>query len=80
MSVNLLHALAKQYEGEIAVAEANIAIYLKSPVGIGEHPDIVESVHSQITKLADAEEHLGVVRRLVNEELDRQELDIVRNT
>lgn len=67
MSMNLLHALAKQYEGEIAVAEANVAVYLKAPVGIGEHSDIVESVHTQITKIAEAEERLSVVLRLINQ-------------
>lgn len=67
MSVNLLHALVKQYEGEIAVAEANVDIYLQAPVGIGEHPDIVESVHTQIQKIAEAEERLSVVLRLISQ-------------
>ena len=66
MSLSILSALAKQYEGEIAVAEANVGVYIKSPVGIGQHPDIVESVHTQIMKIAEAEERLGVVRRLLN--------------
>lgn len=71
MNINLLSALVKQYEGEIAVAEANISVYTNAPVGIGEHPDVVEAVHTQIVKIAEAEEHLGVAKRLLEEELAR---------
>ena len=79
MNINLLSALVKQYEGEIAVAEANVAVYTNASVGIGEHPDIVEAVHTQIAKIAEAEEHLGVAKRLLNEELEKLELEVVRD-
>lgn len=79
MNINLLSALVKQYEGEIAVAEANISVYTNAPVGIGEHPDVVEAVHTQIVKVAEAEEHLGVAKRLLNEELEKLELEVVRD-
>ena len=35
----LLEALTKKLEGDIAVARANINVYLDQSVGIGEHPD-----------------------------------------
>ena len=37
----LLDALIKKLEGEIAVAKANVDVYLKGSVGIGEHTDIL---------------------------------------
>ena len=52
----LLKALIKRLEGEIAVARANIDVYLTNSVGIGEHPDVVEAVESQVEKMAAAEE------------------------
>ena len=33
----LVKALAKKLEGDIAVAQANIDVYLEQSVGIGEH-------------------------------------------
>ena len=57
----MLNALRKLYESDIALAKANIQIYLDNPAGIGEHPDIVQAVDSQITLIAAAEEKLNVL-------------------
>ena len=57
----LIEALVKKLEGEIAVAKANIAVYQKNPAGIGEHPDIVESIETQISKIAEAEDKMNII-------------------
>ena len=44
----LLDALRKKYEGEIASAKANINVYITNPVGIGEHPNLVAAVDSEV--------------------------------
>ena len=59
----LLEALAKKLEGEIAVAKANVEVYLNQSVGIGEHPDLVGAIEEQITKIAEAEEKLDTLRK-----------------
>ena len=65
----LLKALQKKYEGDIAVAKANIEVYLKNPAGIGEHPDIVEAVNTQVQLIADAEDKLDVLIKHYTSEL-----------
>ena len=62
MAKTLREALIIKYEGEIAEAKANIKVYLMNPVGIGEHPDIVAAMDTQIEKMAQAEEKLLAVR------------------
>ena len=57
----LLKALAKKLEGEIAVAKANVEVYLNQSVGIGEHPDLVGAIEEQIAKIAEAEEKLDTL-------------------
>ncbi len=57
-SANLFTALQKKYEAEIAEAVANIQVYATNPVGIGEHPDLVAAVDSQIERIAHAEDKL----------------------
>ena len=57
-------ALIKRYEGEAAAAKANILLYLNNSVGIGEHPDIIASVDSEIEKLTNAEEKLQTIKNL----------------
>jgi len=60
----LLAALEKKLEGEVAMAKANIQVYMQNAVGIGEHPDVVEAVETQVAKIAEAEDKLGVIRAL----------------
>ena len=60
--MDLKNALIAYYEGQIAKHEYNISVYAKQPVGIGEHPDIFEAVDSEVAKLAEAHDKLGVVR------------------
>ena len=50
--MTLLEAINKHNEGKIAIHKANIAVYLKNPAGIGEHPDIAEAVESELLKLS----------------------------
>jgi hypothetical protein len=63
---DLLRALEKRYEGDIAVATANIEVYQSNPVGIGEHPDVVAAMDMEVTKLADAEDKLETVKNLLH--------------
>jgi len=63
----LLKALKLKLEGEIAVAEANVNVYLNQSVGIGEHPDVVEAIESQIEKIAEAEDKIQVLNNYFGE-------------
>jgi len=56
MREKILEALKAKYFGEIKEAEANIEIYLSSPVGIGEHPEILEAIDTQMGKMVEAHE------------------------
>ena len=60
-NAHLINALIKKLEGEIAVAEANVSVYLQNPAGIGEHSDIVESIETQIDKIAEAEDKIEAI-------------------
>jgi hypothetical protein len=59
----LIRALAKRLEGDIAVAEANVNVYIENSVGIGEHPDVVEAIETQIEKIASADEKLQTLKK-----------------
>ena len=57
----LKDALKKKYEGDIAEATANLAVYFHNPVGIGEHPEIITEMDKQLQKIAAAKEKLEVL-------------------
>ncbi len=52
----MLDALEKKYEAEIAAADATIHIYLNNSVGIGEHPQHLDEIDKQLSKIVEAEE------------------------
>jgi len=64
----LLEALEWRYLGDMAVGKANIAVYMNNAAGIGEHPDIIDAIDSQVEKVAEAAEKLDVVRDLMLED------------
>ena len=57
----LLNAMRSTLEGRVDYHRANIAVYLENPVGIGEHPDIMEAVESELAKLSEADEKLATL-------------------
>ena len=62
----ILEALKKKYEGDIAVAGANVAVYTHNAAGIGEHSNIVQAVDEQISIIAEAEDRLQVLEKWDN--------------
>ena len=66
----MINALRKKYEAEVAAAKVNIDVYIKNPVGIGEHPDLVAAVDSEMVKLADAEDKLATLNKYYGNQPD----------
>lgn len=60
----MLEALIKKLKGEIAIAKANILVYTRNPSGIGEHPEVVEAIESQISKIAEAQDKINTIKDL----------------
>ena len=59
----LIKALEDKYNAQISEADATIKIYFENSVGIGEHPQHVDEVDKLISKVAQAEENLRVLRK-----------------
>ena len=57
----LLEALNKKYDADIAQADSTIQIYLDNPVGIGEHPQHLEEIDKQLSKIGEAKEKLEIL-------------------
>ena len=60
----LYKALKAKYEAQIAEAEATLAIYFESSVGIGEHPQHLEEMDKFVTQLADAQDKLEALNTI----------------
>lgn len=59
----MIEAVKAHAQGEIEKHKMNVEIYLTNPAGIGEHPDIVEAVESELGKIAEYHDILEVLER-----------------
>ena len=57
----IIDALQKKYEAQMSVSEANLKVLLENPVGVGDHPDIVETIDKEMQKITKAKEMLDKV-------------------
>ena len=62
----MLKALKKRYEAQVAESVATINIYLKSPVGIGDHPQHLDEIDKLLQVIVDAEEKMKLIDRWVS--------------
>ena len=62
----LLEALKQHAMGHIAKHKANLEVYLNQPVGIGEHPDIIEAMEAEIDEIAKYHDQLEVIQKYLN--------------
>ena len=58
----IVDALEKKYEAQMAQAEANIKVYMENPVGVGEHPNIVQEVENLLKQIKDSKEMLDELK------------------
>jgi len=64
--MEMLQALIKQYEGEIAVAQATIRIYMNNSVGIGEHPQHAEEIDTLLATIADRQDKIEAAEGMLD--------------
>ena len=70
MKSYILEAVHSHYTAERDKALANIKIHINNPMGVGEHPKIVEDVIELVHKVSEAQDALDVVATIVNNEQD----------
>ena len=58
----IVDALEKKYEAQMAQAEANVKVFMENPVGVGEHPNIVQEVEKLLKEIKDAKEMLDELK------------------
>ena len=57
-------ALIKKLEGDIAVAKADINLFMEKPIGVAEHIDYVATAEKKLEILATAEDKLSSLKNL----------------
>ena len=59
----MLEAMYKHAEGHIAKHKINIEVYLNNPVGVGEHPDLIEAIETELEQIAKYEDQIAILSK-----------------
>ena len=63
MRETLIKALLAHAQGYIAKHRANVEVYLTSPVGIGEHSNVVEAIEEELNMIAKYQDQIDVINK-----------------
>ena len=61
MREEILQALKNHAEAHIEKHRLNVEVYLKNPVGVGDHPNITETIEHELNKIAEYHDQLEVL-------------------
>ena len=59
----LIAALKSYYVGNINKHLSNVEIYMRQPVGVGEHSDIIETIDKELEKVSMFDDKLMMVMK-----------------
>ena len=62
MKYDMITALVKDCHAKIAMAKMNVYILLNNPVGVGDHPNVMETVQAQIDIISQNKDRLNVLQ------------------
>jgi len=65
----ILEALRTKYIADKNIALAELSVILQSPVGIGEHTNIVTDADSKIAIIAESEDKLKILQEIAQQNL-----------
>tara|TARA_B100001964_G_C13826939_1_gene419833 strand:+ start:117 stop:335 length:219 start_codon:yes stop_codon:yes gene_type:complete len=58
MRETIVQALRDYYLGQIAKSKANIEIFLTNNAGVGDHPDVIETIDKLVGEIAQYDDKL----------------------
>ena len=68
MSKQIVDALQAKYIAQKLEAIANLQNYLSNPVGVGEHPNIVDECDKLVQQISDADGYLATLQSMIQEQ------------
>jgi len=63
----ILKSSKKYFEGEIAKHVVNVEVMLDNTVGVGEHPDIVETIEKELEIISNYHDKLEMLNKYFKE-------------
>ena len=68
MKEQMLDVLTQDAEAKINLAKMNVRILLDNPVGVGDHPNIMETIQEQLDISSKHKDRVSTLMDISNEE------------
>ena len=70
MRRKMIEAIKEHTKSHIEKHKMNVEVYLTNPVGVGEHPDIIEAVEKELDLIAQYDDQLEMMNKYFSDEGD----------
>ena len=68
MKQEMVDALMRDAESKINLARMNALILLNNPVGVGDHPNVTETIQGQLDVMSQNKDRLNVLMEYFDED------------
>ena len=68
MRQKMIDAIKAHAKGHIKKHTMNVEVYLNNPVGVGEHPDIIEAIEKELDIVAKYHDQLEVIKNYIEKD------------
>ena len=67
MQQQIVHALMQECYANIEIAKMNVLVFIGHPVGVGDHPNVMETIKGQLDIISQNKDRLSVLTEYFNE-------------
>lgn len=65
MREKMIAALKQHALGQLQKHKLNVEVYLENPVGIGEHPDVMSALETELDAMSHWHDQLEVIEKYI---------------
>lgn len=67
MRETLLQAVRAHAMGHVQKHKANVEVFLTNPVGVGEHPDLIDTIEKELDEIAKYNDQVEMIDKYFKE-------------
>ena len=68
MKRSIVAALIQDCYAKVQLAKMNVQVYLNYPVGVGDHPHVMETIQEQLDIISKHKDRISTLMDISNEE------------
>jgi len=68
MREQMIQALKNHAKAQIAKHKMNVEVYLTTPAGIGDHPDVMEAMEKELDIVAKYDDQIEMLKKYFKKE------------